>query len=211
MFWRAVRRGSRPPDVSLSVVLVPRPRGLSSVLKYPVSFLDLKALKLRNEFTFLCYPLRLMSFQSFIAIFSFHRRVGACFGELETHLLAKDFEGVDFVNGFLCAIDGVINDESLSFGFQVLFRDDVDDGAIFGEDAAQGLYELGDLDGVIEIADLWIRSVRKESLSCRRESSHVDSRRIVSFLSFSKRVFVRSAMYERCAGRDLVVLVHDGM
>jgi hypothetical protein len=42
----------------------------------------------------------------------------------------------------------------LPFGLHVAFRDEIDDGAIFGEDFFEGGFEGVGLDGFFEVADV---------------------------------------------------------
>lgn len=61
---------------------------------------------------------------------------------------------MDFFNRLCCRIDGFEDDKCLTFRFDVLFGDNVDDGAIFLEEFAQGFGEMGDLDSLVKVSYL---------------------------------------------------------
>lgn len=84
----------------------------------------------------------------------FHSRVTACLSEREHHGLVEERERLDFLDGLFCCGGGVEDNESLAFGFEVLLGDEVDDGAVLGEDGGEGLLEEWDLDGLFKVANL---------------------------------------------------------
>lgn len=84
----------------------------------------------------------------------FHSRVAACLGEREYHGLVEERERLDFLDGLFCRGGGVEDNESLTFGFEVLLGDEVDDGAVLGEDGGEGLLKEWDLDRFFKVADL---------------------------------------------------------
>lgn len=66
------------------------------------------------------------------------RRITPRLRKRKLHLLAKQLKALHLINRLLRAIYRVEHDERLSFRLQVGFRDNVDDGAVFGEQFAEG-------------------------------------------------------------------------
>lgn len=95
-----------------------------------------------------------MSLQLIPAAFPHDRRIASRFGVVQHHGLLKELEAIDFVNGTGGGVDTVKDDESLALGFQVGFRDDLNDVAIFRENLLQGLLQIIDLDSFFEVSDL---------------------------------------------------------
>jgi hypothetical protein len=53
-----------------------------------------------------------------------------------------------------CGGGGVEDDERLAFGFQIGLCDEVDDGAVFGEDFSECRFEFVRFDSFFEVADV---------------------------------------------------------
>lgn len=138
--------------------------------------------------------------------FSLHSCIAPCFCKIQRHGLAVQLESVDFVDGILSRLDAVKDDESLSFALQTGLGNNVDNGSIFFEDLAQRLDQLGDLDALRQVPGLDDATVssailRTDALGCDF-STYVDTAlKLVTLL----RLFVRSAMYERCVWRGSFV------
>lgn len=82
------------------------------------------------------------------------RGVALAFGELQHHGLVEEGEALDLADGLFGRLERVEDDEGLAFGAQVFLGDDVDYGAVLGEDGLQGGFEEGDGDGFFQVADL---------------------------------------------------------
>jgi len=152
-----------------------------------------------------------MRLQSFFSIFSLHRHVRPRLGKVEMHLLVEDVEPLQFIDRILRRVDRVVDNEGLPLRLDILLRDDVDDVAILGEDLAERLDQKWDFRALVEVADLArVVSGLNARGVCRVQSSYVDPIGAVSCGSETLRLFVRCAMYERCAGWCLVILgCHD--
>ena len=61
---------------------------------------------------------------------------------------------MQLIDSLLRAVCAVVDDESLASALDRLLCDDVEDGAELGEGGAQGGYEGGDLDFLVQAADL---------------------------------------------------------
>lgn len=88
----------------------------------------------------------LVLLQLFLCALFLHRCIAPRLRKFQTHLLAKQLEAIDFVDGLLGTGDGVEDDEGLAAALQTLFGDNVDDGAVFAEDFTEGVDQGGDLD-----------------------------------------------------------------
>jgi hypothetical protein len=166
-----------------------------------------------TRLTFFSQSLLFMRLEPFIAIFSFYSLVGAGFGEGQGHGLVEQIEALQRIDGILRGIDRVEDDERLAFGFEILLGDNVDDFAEFAENVAQRGGQRGDFDAFVEVSDL-LTDITHALLDWknRKMMSERDILWIVSYIyAMDKRlvyrrellrVFVRSAMYERCVGRD---------
>lgn len=108
----------------------------------------------REERTFLRQPRPLVRLQPFLPVFPQDGGIRPGLGERQLHLLAEDLEALQFLDGLLRAALIVVDDEGLAFALQALLRDDVNDGAVFGEEVAEGGSQKGDLDTLVEVADV---------------------------------------------------------
>jgi hypothetical protein len=61
---------------------------------------------------------------------------------------------LDFFDRSGCGRGVIEDDEGLAFGFEVCFRDEVNDVAVFGEDFAEGGFKFVDLYFFFEVADV---------------------------------------------------------
>jgi len=89
-----------------------------------------------------------------LCAFSVDRRIAFCLCKLAAHLLAEKIEAGEFVNSILRRLLAVVNYEGLAFALQALFRDNVDNVTIFGEDLAEGINKRFNLDPLIEVLDV---------------------------------------------------------
>lgn len=96
----------------------------------------------------------LVLLEFFLCAFSADSRVAFCFCKLAIHLLAEQIKTAEFVDGILRRLLAVVDDKGLAFALQALFRNDVDNVTIFGEDLAQGVNKRLNLDSLIEIFDV---------------------------------------------------------
>lgn len=106
--------------------------------------------------TFLSQPSPLVCLElgTLLAGIPFHGRVTACLGERKHHGLVEKWKRLDFLDGLFRCRGRVEDDESLTFGFEVLLGDEVDDSAVLGEDGGEGLLKEGYFDGLFKVADL---------------------------------------------------------
>lgn len=126
------------------------------------------------------------------------------------HLLAEHIKVLKLVDRTLRRIHRVVDDESLAFALQTLLRNDIDDVAIFGEDIAESFDEGWDLDLLVEVSDLFIRSVCATHPGLMASSFIRRPCEPGQLWRETLRLFVRCAVYERCVGRCLAVFAcHD--
>lgn len=83
-----------------------------------------------------------------------NRRVAPRLRVVQNHRFLKQVEAIDLFDGVRGRLDVVEDDERLALGFQVRLGDDLEDGAIFGEDLFEGDLELVDFYPFFEVADL---------------------------------------------------------
>jgi hypothetical protein len=95
-----------------------------------------------------------MRLESLLAIFFLNSLVGAGFGEGEGHGFLEEIKALQRIDGILRGIDRVEDDECLTFRFEVLLGDNVDDVAEFAKDVAERGGQGGDFDAFVEVADL---------------------------------------------------------
>ena len=67
----------------------------------------------------------------------------------------EQVEALEVVDGVLRAVDIVVNDKGLALALETLLGDDVDDGAELVEEAVQRFDQGGDLDSLVEIANVY--------------------------------------------------------
>jgi hypothetical protein len=78
--------------------------------------------------------------------------VAAGAGQGDLHGLLEQLEALDLLDGALGGVGAVKDDKGLALGLQVRLGDNVDDGAILGEDGLErGTQRLG-LDALLEVA-----------------------------------------------------------
>lgn len=78
------------------------------------------------------------------------------------HFLAKQLKALHIVNGLGRTLHILKDDKGLSFRFQVCLRDDVEDGAVLGEEFRERFFQRWDLDAFVEVGDVetrWISRV----------------------------------------------------
>lgn len=81
-----------------------------------------------------------------------NRRVASGAGECEVHGLVEEVEALDFLDGLEGRLGVLEYDEGLALGLQVRLGDDVDDGAVLGEDGVEGDLQGIRLDALLEVA-----------------------------------------------------------
>lgn len=108
-----------------------------------------------------------MALEFLVAAGALHRGVAAGARERELHGAVEQLEALDVVDGLLGAVGVGEDDEGLALGLEVGLGYDVDDLAILGEELLQGLGELGDLDRLLEVADVDARMVSVNGRTCR--------------------------------------------
>lgn len=80
------------------------------------------------------------------------RGVASGAGEGELHGLVEEVEALDFLYGLQGGLGLLEDDEGLALSLQVGLGDDVDDGAVLGEDGVEGGLERLRLDALLEVA-----------------------------------------------------------
>jgi hypothetical protein len=73
---------------------------------------------------------------------------------VQHHWLSKQLEAIDLLHCAFRRLDILENNECLSLGLQVCFRDNINDVSVFGEDLEQRILELIDFNPFLEVADL---------------------------------------------------------
>lgn len=81
-----------------------------------------------------------------------NRGVASGASEGELHGLVEEVEALDLLDGLQGGLRLFKDDEGLALGLQVGLGDDVDDGAVFGEDGVEGGLEGFGLDALFEVA-----------------------------------------------------------
>lgn len=104
--------------------------------------------------TLLCESFSLMLLQSFRAIFALHRLVRTRLGERELHRFSEQLEILQRLYGGFSGLGIFKNDEGLALGFEIAFRDDVDDFTNDVEGAAEVANQVGEFDALVEVFDL---------------------------------------------------------
>lgn len=79
-----------------------------------------------------------MHFQLFLSILGQHRNIAPRLGILQHHRLIKQLEPIYFFNRLTRRLDIIKDDKCLSLCFKVALCDDLQYGAVFGEDFGQG-------------------------------------------------------------------------
>lgn len=149
-----------------------------------------------------------MRLERIIPIFFLHRRVGAGLRIRELHVLSEQLEVLEELDGLGGLLGAVEDDKGLPSSLDALLGDDIDDGAYVGKGVAQFLYEFGDFDALVEVADL-VRSKSVDVLvRCSKFVVCISYVESVSrqLCSPGLRWFVRSAMYERCVWSRLALI-----
>jgi hypothetical protein len=109
------------------------------------------------------YPVRtllgksdlLVLLEFLITVLSLDSDIRPSLCEVQAHLPTKQVEALEIVDGVLRAVDIVVDDKGLTLALETLLGDDVDDGAELVEEAVQGFDQGGDLDGLVEVADVY--------------------------------------------------------
>ena len=105
--------------------------------------------------TLLCQSLLLVLLESRVAVLPLNGGIRPRLCEVQVHLAPEQVEALEVVDGILRAVHIVVDDEGLALALQTLFGDDVDDGAELVEEAVQSFDQSGDLDGLVEVADVY--------------------------------------------------------
>ena len=83
-----------------------------------------------------------------------NRRIAPRIRIIQAHGFVEELEPVDFLDSICSGLDIVKDNECLPLCFEVGFCDDLDYGAVFGEELCQGFLELVDFDALLQVADL---------------------------------------------------------
>jgi len=105
--------------------------------------------------TLLCQSLLLVLLESRITILPLDRRIRPSLCEIQAHLPPEQVEALQVVDGVLRAVHIVVDDEGLALALETLLGDNVDDGAELVEEAVQRFDQSGDLDGLVEVANVY--------------------------------------------------------
>ena len=92
--------------------------------------------------TFLGQPPSLMHFEILLGPFLLHGGIAPGLRVVEHHRLLKQLESLNILYGSFRGLHFVEHHECLPLGLEVLLRDEIDDGTVFGEDSGQGFFEL---------------------------------------------------------------------
>lgn len=105
--------------------------------------------------------------------------------------------------GALGGFDILEDHESLAFGFQVLFGDEVDDGAVFGEDFCEGFFEVVDLYALFEVFNLQMSLGKhggSRGVEGFLEGTNVDSGAFLVFVPYFAYLKVTYVEFGGCEG-----------
>lgn len=105
--------------------------------------------------TLLCQSLLLVLLESRVAVLPLNSGIRPRLCEVQVHLAPEQVEALEVVDGILRAVHIVVDDEGLALALQTLLRDDVDDGAELVEEAVQRFDQSWDLDGLVEVANVY--------------------------------------------------------
>lgn len=108
-----------------------------------------------------------------------HDRITPCLRELEHHRLLKQTKPLHLTYCILRSLRGIKDDKCLPFRLQVLFSDDIEDGAVLREDGFERSFEKWYFYRFFEVPDLLARGGgmlielgrcrKKEAVDCRIE------------------------------------------
>jgi hypothetical protein len=110
--------------------------------------------------TLLCKSDLLVLLEFLLTILSLNRSIRPRLCEVQVHLPPEQVEALEVVDGVLRAVHIVVDDKGLALALEALLGDDVDDGAELVEEAVQRFDQGGDLDGLVEVADVYPFIVR---------------------------------------------------
>lgn len=116
--------------------------------------------------TLLRKPRLLVRLKGLGAVLLLDRRIAPTLGELDCHRFVVQVEALEHLHGLGGLIGGVVDDEGLTAGLEVLLGDDVDDLAKLAEDLLQAVDERRDLDLLVEVLDIETRAEMGQC-SCR--------------------------------------------
>jgi hypothetical protein len=105
--------------------------------------------------TLLCKSDLLVLLEFLLTVLSLNRSIRPRLCEVQVHLPPKQVEALEVVDGVLRAVHIVVDDKGLALALEALLGDDVDDGAELVEEAVQRFDQGGDLDGLVEVADVY--------------------------------------------------------
>ena len=103
------------------------------------------------------------------AVLLLDRRIAPTLRKLDSHRLVVQIEALKHLHGLGGLIGGVVDDEGLAAGLEVLLGDDVDDLAELAEDLLQAVDERWDLDLLVEVLDVETRAETCQC-SCRAQT-----------------------------------------
>ena len=110
--------------------------------------------------TFLGQPSPLVGLELFRRSLLRHSRIASRLCVIQKHGLVEYFKPLHFLDRTLCRLGIIEHYESLAFGFEICFRDQVNDIAVFREDLGKGLLHFVNLDALLQIFD--INSTRRQ-------------------------------------------------
>lgn len=95
-----------------------------------------------------------MALKLLLAATPLHRRIAPGLRICQLHRLVEQLETLHLLDGRRRALDRVKHYEGLALCLEVGFGDNVNDGAVFGEQLGEGLDQLRGLDALFEVADV---------------------------------------------------------
>lgn len=104
--------------------------------------------------TFLSQAAALVGLKVLLVALALDGRIAASAGVVELHGFVEHVEVLELFDGARGRLDVVEDDEGLALRLQVLGGADVQNGAIFFEDFAEGILEGLELDALLQVFDL---------------------------------------------------------
>ena len=104
--------------------------------------------------TFLSQAVALVSLEFLLGAFTLDDGIAARAGVIQLHGLVEDVKVLQFFDSARSRLYIVEDEEGLTLRLEVLGGANVEDGAIFFEDLAEGVLEGVELDALLEVLDL---------------------------------------------------------
>ena len=83
-----------------------------------------------------------------------NRRITSRLRIIQDHGFFEELEPINFFDGVCSGLNIVKDNECLPLCFEVSLCDDLDYGAVFGEELCQSFLELVNFDALLQVADL---------------------------------------------------------